>query len=241
MSAAPMPVSWAGLEEIPIPTAPYSPSLTAPKPEPIPSTTPTLQNTGVVSREGINRVARLKELERSDPELHRLYEAQIAPHLAGNKPLPEIVAYLFRAVSGVAAERLMTLTLDLNPDVYIGPMETHMTELKNNWKARLDAYPQTLSNEEREAYEPLDDDEKAAFRIMRDLAMQQGGQFFLSTDELQRRLGGNNGWRMRNNFAGSYRIIQMVQPGVLRAKGVRGVAGYFKWRLPLPQAVQPQS
>jgi hypothetical protein len=50
--------------------------------------------------------------------------------LAGNKPLPEIVAYLFRAVSGVVAERLMTLTLDLNPDVYIGPMETHMTATK---------------------------------------------------------------------------------------------------------------
>lgn len=240
MSAAPMPVSWAGLEES-LPTDPSYPSEAAPIPAPSPTTTPTLQNGRVVGKEGISRVARVKELEQSDPELHGLYQTHIGPQLAGNKPLPEIVAYLFRAVSGVVAERLMELTLDLNPDLYNAPMDTQMTALKISWKARLDAYPETLSKDEREAYEALDDDEKAAFRIMRDLALQQQGQFFLSTDELQRRLGGNNGWRMRNNFAGSYRIIETVKPGVLRAKGVKGVAGYFRWRLPLPPAVQPQS
>ena len=266
---APVPVGWDGLDDLPgaapIPLATVEPGkpdipyevtsespnrLAAPEPAPMPmpSTTPTIHKEEVRGNKGTNRITRLKELEANDPILDQLYKTHIAPQLAGNKPLVEIVAYLFGAVSGVVAAKLMELTLELNPDLYNGPMDAQLTALQDNWRARLDAYPGTLSLDEREAYLALDDDEQAAFRIMRDLAMlekdnQPFGVFYLSCDELQRRLGGGNGWRMRNNFAGLYRIIKMVKPGVLRAKGVRGEAGYFKWGFPLPcptaEPVQP--
>ena len=206
---------------------------------------PTLQKQGDGGGGVVARVGAMKRLREADPIVCDLYEklvllrAPVAPNKR-NEWLTEAVPFLFRAVSGPMAERLATVHLELNRDVYHGPIDEHMKSLNALWRGCESNYPRELSPTEAGVFEQLEDDERAAFRIMRDLAKSNGGEFFMSCDQLQARLSsGCNGWRMLKRFCG-LEIIEQVRPGQRRAENVRGRAAFYRWLLAaFPSTGQP--
>ncbi len=202
-----------------------------------------LQEQGGLTAGPALRIKQLKQLERDDPVMADLFSKHVMRRMnaeAGkrNEALAASVPYLFRAVSGEVAEKLVALALKMNAEVYHGTMEEHLASFKGLWDGCAEHYSSELSRPELEAYTALDRGERAAFRIMRDLAVASNGQFYMSCDQLQHRLGnGCNGWRLLNRFsAGGYGIIAQVKAGTRREKGVTGRAAYWRWVLPLPPA-----
>jgi hypothetical protein len=225
--------------------------LSAPAAEPAPTptictlhlhSTPTLQQDRKEEVGPAGRIKRFKQLEKDDSVMADLYELHVSRRInvepgKRNEALTALVPYLFRAVGGIVAEKLVTLALTMNQGVYNGAMDEHMKSLQALWNGCDVQYPAELSPFELEAYLALDRDERDAFRIMRDLAIAGKGQFFMSCDQLQHRLGnGCNGWRLLQLFRGCYRIIDMDSAGTRRAKGVKGRAASWRWTLPLPLA-----
>jgi hypothetical protein len=102
-------------------------------------------------------------------------------------------------------------------------------------------YPEKLAPVERVKYEKLgDDEERAAFRIGRDLAARNSpdldcppGLFLLSRPELAARLGLSSFSRARAILArfASLHIIEVERAGLPRARGQRGLATRFRWVL----------
>lgn len=137
-----------------------------------------LHSTIQAGEEGVHsgRIKRFKKLKDDNPQLADLYEKQVVPHLCAepgkrNEALMKLVPHLHRAVSGTIAEQLVSAALEVNRDVYSGSMEEHKRSLKSLWDGCEEAYRGKLTVAEREAYDALDRDEQAAFRIFRDLAL----------------------------------------------------------------------
>lgn len=98
-------------------------------------------------------------------------------------------------------------------------------------------YSESLHEGERKIYDALDEQERDAFRICRDLALLKEPErepltFFLSFDHLGDRLGifPMQAQRVMRQL-GNYGLIKLVKKGNRRAAGVRGEAGIYKWLL----------
>ena len=129
--------------------------------------------------------------------------------------------------------------LKINRCVWTGSLEEHQQSAQSLWAGCEDAYPERLSHDEAEIYLLLDERKRAAFRILRDLAIRRDAQgvFFMAGDHLGMRIapcGSVNGWRVLKDLC-SDGIIEPQKKGVKRAKGQAGVAAYYRWRLPLPE------
>jgi hypothetical protein len=105
------------------------------------------------------------------------------------------------------------------------------------WLGCEQAYLQELNQLERAVYDILEGVHEPVFRILRDLDRHSDqNSFFMSCDELQRRVGlGCNGWRELRFFRING-IIEMVTPGTRREKGSTGKAAYYRWKLKMPEA-----
>jgi hypothetical protein len=217
---------------------------TSPIPET--TTTTTIQETedmrwgeAIAGRQG-----RLEALRERDPDCHHLYETLVAPRLnpevhRRNEAMTELVPFLFNAVSGERVEALATAILEINRDVYTGPIEEHMKSFKDLWAGCETNYPSKLTPGEARAYESLSGRQKAVFRICRDFAMRGNprGAFFMAGDELARRVS-CNGWRELKTFC-ALGILEPTKKGTKRAAGIRGTAGTYRWMA--PQSNQPNA
>jgi len=256
MSAAPMPVGWAGLEE----TLPA-----APAPLPIPPSLPescTLQSIPytlysilrIDEGESITPMKRAKAFEgllKEAPGLRDLYDKHVTPRInvapaKHAEAAAALVGHLHRAVSGSVAEQLATIEWLLNQEVYNGRnMGEHLKNMKGLWDEHERHYLAGLPASDREIYDALasDPDAQAAFRIMRDLAIEGKGECYMGCDQLGHRVGisGAAGWRLLQRLGpGGLGIIAKIKDGMKWGKGVKPTAATWQWRLPLPQAV-PQT
>ena len=212
---------------------------------PTTTTTTTIQETEDMRWEAIaGRLGRLEALRERDPASHHLYETLVAPTLKAeahrrNEAMTELVPFLFNAVSGKIAEDLATAILEVNRDVYTGPIEEHMKSIKALWDGCEANYPSKLKPGEARAYQGLSGPQKAVFRICRDLALRgkPSGTFFMAGDELKRRVS-CNGWRELKTFCG-LGILEPTKKGTKRATGIRGTAGTYRWMA--PQSNQPNA
>jgi len=184
---------------------------------------------------------RLDEMKKHSPVLVGLYrselEGRFKPGLhKRNAWLLEAVPFLFRACHRDAAEALALLHLRIHPKLYAGPEEEHRTSFLGLWEGLEHEYPARLSLFEKDIYEQLDERERSAFRICRDLAhAKKDRTFFLASDHLAARLalGPVNGWRLLRTFE-KLGFLRLVSKGDTYAKGLgrRPQASTYQWLLP---------
>lgn len=166
-----------------------------------------------------------------------------------NSFICKAVPFLYRAVDPQIALDFVGCYYDCNRALFSDPREQHMKEATAMLESVTQTYVKTLTAEERSVYEALPQDEQSAFRICRDLAMLPEPQrepltFFLSFDHLGDRLGifSMQAQRIMRQLAG-YGLIDQLEKGTRRTKGVRGNAGKYRWMLqpPSPSPVAPLS
>jgi hypothetical protein len=184
----------------------------------------------------VARVTNLKRLRAEDPRTCALYDAlllyrlPVAPN-ERNKWLADVVPFLFSAVSEPIAAHLARHHLERNRDIYRGSTEEHMKSLEKLWQGCEADYPNELSPKEAAVFAQLENEERAAFRIMRDLAKAKDGTFYMACDQIEARLGnGCNGWRLLNQFC-ALRIIEKVTRGQRWETGRRAKAATYRWLL----------
>jgi len=209
-----------------------------PEPEPVPISIRQEGGAPGASDELSGRVAsikRLTQLRETDPVTAELYENHVLPHVIvapgkRNDALTQLVPALFRMVGEDVAKKLACQFLEINREVFTGNQEEHMASMKSLWEGCAKAYQGELTPPEAQLYEALPDSERQAFRILRDLARCRGGEFFMSCNQLERRLGdGSNGHRMLRRFENAYGLIEQTKPGKKWAAGVKALAGQYRW------------
>jgi hypothetical protein len=177
----------------------------------------------------------LKALRAENHEQAKLYETlverQITPaEHRRNEALTKLAPFLYKAVSGPAAKDLAEIMLRINAGIYSGTTMEHMNSFESLWAGCEEKYPSELNAKEAAIYAELEEGERPAFRICRDLAQRRGGEFFMPCDKLEVRVRGISGWRMLKNFC-SLEIIEQTKPGQKRAKGTKALAATFRWKL----------
>ena len=183
---------------------------------------------------------RLDEMKKHSPVLVGLYRSELEDRFEPglhkrNAWLLEAVPFLFRACHRDAAEALALLHLRIHPKLYAGPEEEHRTSFLGLWEGLEHEYPARLSLSEKDIYEQLDERERSAFRICKDLAhAKKDRTFFLASDHLAARLalGTVNGWRLLRTFE-KLGFIREVSKGDTYAKGLgrRARASTYQWLL----------
>jgi hypothetical protein len=123
-------------------------------------------------------------------------------------------------------------------------LDEHETSIRSLIDGTVRDYPEKLSFSERAIYGQLrDDTERAAFRIIRDLAKCDAterqcppGVLILSRPELAARLASSSFSSARailcKRFANDLGIIEVETRGLQRTKGQRGGATRWRWMLP---------
>jgi len=184
---------------------------------------------------------RLDEMKKHSPVLVGLYRSELEDRFEPglhkrNAWLLEAVPFLFRACHRDAAEALALLHLRIHPKLYAGPEEEHRTSFLGLWEGLEHEYPARLSLSEKDIYEQLDERERSAFRICKDLAhAKKDRTFFLASDHLAARLalGPVKGWRLLQTFE-KLGFLRLVSKGDTYAKGLgrRARASTYQWLLP---------
>ena len=101
-------------------------------------------------------------------------------------------------------------------------------------------YADSLTEDERQIYFALKEDQQTVFRICRDLAhlpepKREPLTFYLSFNQLGLRIGvydmqAQRIMRQLQHFG----LVGLIEKGTRRALGVRGKAGTYKWLLSYP-------
>jgi hypothetical protein len=184
----------------------------------------------------------LHALAAQNPNLARLYGEFIEPRFqaqahARNDFIVHAVSFLYRAVASEFVLELVGCFYDCNRTLFNDPREQHMKEAKAMLESVARTYVESLNPDERSIYDALDEQERDAFRICRDLALLTGkrrrrNRFFLSFNHLADRLGifPPEAQRIMRQLE-SYGLIKLVKKGTRRAAGVRGEAGEYQWLL----------
>jgi ribosomal protein S25 len=183
------------------------------------------------------------------PGLVDLYERFVEPVFQAfpqgrNAFIQAAVPFLYEVVGATMVIPLVMHFYDTNSRIFKDTRKQHekeaITMLK---KIETEFEEHHLSEEERGIYELLDDRHRTAFRIMRGLAAVEKeaapvGVFYLSCDHL--------GARMEIVSMQANRvikrlwqlgIIEQIEKGQRRTKGIRAKAGRYKWRLPTTPTV----
>ena len=181
-------------------------------------------------------------LAAKHPQLVRLYTEFIEPRYqaqehARNGFIVKAVPFLFRAVAAQHVLELVGCFYDCNRARFNDPREQHMKEAKAMLESVAKTYAESLNEGERKIYDALDERQRDAFRICRDLALlpepeREPRTFFMSFNQLGDRLGifPVQAQRILRQLQG-YGLIVMVKKGTRRAAGVRGEAGIYQWLL----------
>lgn len=181
------------------------------------------------------------QIESSAPVLAGLYRQiladrfELGPHRR-NQWLADAIPFIFRAFGKPVGIELALLHLRAYGGLYSGSESEHRASFDSLWLGCEMIYPAELSATERGIYDTLNEPERAAFRICRDLALRNAGlTFFLACDYLALRLtrpGEVNGWRLLRSFE-KLGVVALVEKGHARAKGQRSVASSYRWTLPV--------
>ena len=165
-----------------------------------------------------------------------------------NHVIVQSVPVLFTRIGKDQIMALHGIFYDCHKSMFNDPKEEHMRETKAMIEGVEASYRAKLSNTEREVYDALNENERAAFRICRDLSLlvepkREPSTFFLSCGHLGDRLGmySTEAQRLLRTLE-TYRLIETIKKGTRRAPGVRGEAGTYRWLLGAPaQAGEPTS
>ncbi|MDX2079416.1 MAG: BT4734/BF3469 family protein [Terrimicrobiaceae bacterium] len=167
-----------------------------------------------------------------------------------NSRIVESIPLLFHALSEDAILLYMEWFYRFNEHLFEASLEQHMKEAKSMLRNVGASYPGMLSEHEREVYSVLNECNRAAFRICRDLAFRSAeGElpppaFFLSHGSLAERLNrfkasgepqseyGGRALRLLTN----YEIIRVTTVGKRRERGVLPEATRYEWLLAAPDA-----
>ena len=113
-----------------------------------------------------------------------------------------------------------------------------MKEAKALLKGVSQTYWDTVPPDEQKLLQALTEREQNAYRILRDLAMRVTDDspvrlFFMSADEMGLRLGISSmrAHRILKDKLAKPGIIQVLENGVRRAKGQRGIATTYQWNM----------
>ena len=163
-----------------------------------------------------------------------------------NHVIVQSVPILFVRVGKDQIMQLHSVFYDCHKSMFNDPKGDHVNQTKAMIEGVEASYRTKLHAVERQIYEALYENERAAFRICRDLALLEDPKyppplFFLSCGHLGERLGmySTEAQRLLRTLE-HYRLIETIKKGTRRALGVRGEAGTYRWLLGAPaQAGEP--
>ncbi len=178
-----------------------------------------------------------------------VYEQQVERYFRAKKGgrnqfIVDASARLFYAVSEAVAIDLIMRFYVVNCCFFKDSPAQHLAETEAMLRNLAKSYPAKLDLKSAFWYERLKGDQKDAFRILRDLAMQERPkspyrQFFISTRELGARLGCSH---MKAKS-----ILEIVEDvGLIRKRQIIGkrharAANEFDWLFPLPPPPQKEA
>jgi Bifunctional DNA primase/polymerase, N-terminal len=179
-------------------------------------------------------------LTTNHPNLVRLYKTHIEPRFqakahARNGFIVESVPFLYRAIAPKFVLELVGCFYDCNRALFNDSRVQHMKESRAMLESVTKTYTESLNADERKIYEALDEQERDAFRICRDLALLPEPErapltFFMSFNQLGDRLGifPMQAQRIMRQMA-SYGLLLPVKKGLRRTAGVPSIAGTYQW------------
>lgn len=185
----------------------------------------------------------MANLESKRKELSQLFvqlvEPRVEPIAAGrNDSIVQLVPFLYRAVSPQLVLEFIGSYYDCHRALFNDPRDTHMKEAAFMLDSVKTTYTKSLTENERQIYLELNDDQQSAYRICRDLAHLHEPKrelltFYLSCHQLGLRLGLQDAQAQRIlRELQSFGITELMQKGTKRAPGVKGRAGIYLWRHP---------
>ena len=190
-----------------------------------------------------SREEALNKFKAENPHLHRLYLKLIdqkyhaQPHQR-NDFLNEAVPFLYRAVAPKLILPLVEFFYIVHKPIFHDSLSQHTKEAKALLRGVSETYLSSLSPDEQELLQALVEGEQIAYRILRDLAMRVTDDsplrlFFMSADEMGLRLGISSmqAHRILKDKLAKPGIIQVLENGVRRAKGQRGIATTYRWNV----------
>jgi hypothetical protein len=146
---------------------------------------------------------------------------------------------LYRAVSPDLVKLFMRNFYLLNSGYYNDTLEQHEYEVEHQLEAVATNYPKSLSPIERAFYDLYSDNERTAFRIIRDFAIYDGKGalppplFPCACGQLALRLGKHD--EQANRLLERFQkdgIIIIDTKGMPRAAGLKPKATIYRWALP---------
>jgi len=185
----------------------------------------------------------LDALKKDNPALHKLYLKFVdrnftaMPHQR-NAFLTEAVPFLYRAVAPALILPLVEFFYIVHKPIFNDSLSQHTKEAKALLRGVSETYLSSLPPNEQELLQALAEGEQIAYRILRDLAMRVTDDsplrlFFMSADEMGLRLGISSmqAHRILKGKLAKMGIIKVVENGIRRAKGQRGIATTYQWNM----------
>ena len=126
----------------------------------------------------------------------------------------------------------------MHKPIFHDSLSQHMKEAKALLRGVSETYLNDLPPDEQKLLQALTEREQIAYRILRDLAMRVTDDspvrfFFMSDDELGLRLAikSMEAHRILKGRLTKLGIIEVVENGIRRAKGQRGIATIYQWNV----------
>ena len=155
-----------------------------------------------------------------------------------NAFLNEAIPFLYRAVAPNLIKPLIEVFYIVHRPIFRDPISQHMKEAEALLEGVSETYFGSLPQDEQKLLLALTEREQWAYRILRDLAMRVSDEsperiFFMSSDEMGMRLGISSiqGHRILKGKLAKLGIIEVVENGIRRTRGQRGIATTYKWNM----------
>ena len=155
-----------------------------------------------------------------------------------NAFLNEAIPFLYRAVAPTMIKPLVEIFYIVHQSVFRDPLSQHMKEAEALLTGVSETYFDSLPQDEQKLIRAVTEREQWAYRILRDLAMRVTDEsparmFFMSADEMGMRLGISSiqGHRILKGKLSKHGIIEVVEKGIRRTRGQRGIATTYKWNV----------
>jgi hypothetical protein len=203
----------------------------------------TLLSPALILEQLKTREEALGALKKDNLALHKLYLKFVdrnftaMPHQR-NAFLTEAVPFLYRAVAPALIMPLIEFFYIVHKPIFKDPMAQHVKEAKALLKGVSETYRNTVPPDEQKLIQALAEREQIAYRILRDLAMRVTDDspvrlFFMSDDEMGLRLAITSiqAHRILKGRLTKLGIIEVVENGIRRAKGQRGIATTYQWNV----------
>jgi hypothetical protein len=203
----------------------------------------TLLSPALILEQLKTREEALDALKKDNPALHKLYLKFVDRNYTAmlhqrNAFLTEAVPFLYRAVTPALIKPLVEFFYIVHKPIFHDSLSQHMKEAEALLKGVSETYLSTLPPDEQTLLQALTEREQIAYRILRDLAMRVTDDsplrlFFMSADEMGLRLGISSmqAHRILKSELAKMGIIKVVENGIRRAKGQRGIATTYQWNM----------